>query len=369
MSPRQEAFYQDQFLPAVAESRVLETVGSDGYAERRLHEIAELRKTDPRAAREALEHWQAASRRGAPSLPGTADQLGIRYALEDGAFEAALGTLARRGDLQLELYLSQEKALGHLPVEYRSMISWTHGSWPKGILKHRGLTVLQGMLDDFQAKHGRSVVAEFWQRTTADGPVDDVVASILPDLRDRLGRDDVTYAVTRLRGDELEEFGPTQFQDINWPAPYRRIDRVGHLLVREFCVALMRQAENGARTAANLPRVGEGLIGETELLNLVRTSFPTEVVIHQGRPWWLRPQSLDIYLPDWNIGIEYQGVQHSRPVDFFGGKDAFEDQKDRDSRKRYLCERNGCVLLEVHPGYAPEHVIAQIRVAMDLAEG
>ncbi|MBF4459509.1 hypothetical protein [Pseudoclavibacter sp. VKM Ac-2867] len=368
MSPGQETFYVRHYLPAIAESRQLDTLGNHGYAERRLHEIEELRKTEPRVAREALEAWQAASRQGAPSLPWPSYLLGIRYLLEDGHFAAAIGTLARRGDLELEVYLSQEEALGHLPVEFRSLVSWTYGSWPKGILKHRGINVLQSNLDAFHAEHGQSIIAEFWQRVTAGGAVEDVVDSVLPDLRDRLGRDDLTYAITHIRSGDLEEFGRAQFQGIDWPAPRVRIDRVGHQLVREFCVALMRRAENQARTNANLPRVGEGLVGEIELLNLIRDSFPGEVVIHQGRLEWLRPQSLDIYLPDRNIGIEYQGIQHSRPVDFFGGKEAFEDQQSRDSRKRHLCESNGMVLVEVHPGYSPGAVVAQVRAVVSPTE-
>ncbi|WP_434616646.1 hypothetical protein [Arthrobacter sp. A5] len=38
----------------------------------------------------------------------------------------------------------------------------------------------------------------------------------------------------------------------------------------------------------------------------VREAFPERRVIHQSRPSWLGQQSLDIYLPDQNIGIEYQ---------------------------------------------------------------
>lgn len=32
----------------------------------------------------------------------------------------------------------------------------------------------------------------------------------------------------------------------------------------------------------------------------------------------------DFYLPEYNICIEYDGEQHFRPVDFFGGQDEFQ---------------------------------------------
>ena len=43
-------------------------------------------------------------------------------------------------------------------------------------------------------------------------------------------------------------------------------------------------------------------------------------------------QSLDLYLPDFNIAIECQGIQHFKPIDFGGkgekwAKKSFEDTK------------------------------------------
>jgi hypothetical protein len=60
---------------------------------------------------------------------------------------------------------------------------------------------------------------------------------------------------------------------------------------------------------------------------------------------WLKPQNLDFYLSDYNIAIECQGLQHYRPVDFFGGEDEFEHRKFLDERKRNLCVENGVDLV------------------------
>ena len=84
-------------------------------------------------------------------------------------------------------------------------------------------------------------------------------------------------------------------------------------------------------------------------------------VLHQARPWWLAPQSLDIYLPRYNIAIEYQGAQHTQPVEFFGGEEAFEQQQERDARKAAACAQNGCALIEVHPRYKLGDVLTRIR--------
>ena len=41
-----------------------------------------------------------------------------------------------------------------------------------------------------------------------------------------------------------------------------------------------------------------------------------------------------------NIGIEYQGVQHFKPVDYFGGKEAYIETIERDIRKNKICKEN-----------------------------
>ena len=65
---------------------------------------------------------------------------------------------------------------------------------------------------------------------------------------------------------------------------------------------------------------------------------------------WLKKQSLDIYLPNYNIAIECQGTQHFEPVDFGGNgiEEAlilFEKNKERDRRKKRLCQENNVTLV------------------------
>lgn len=56
-------------------------------------------------------------------------------------------------------------------------------------------------------------------------------------------------------------------------------------------------------------------------------------------------QSLDFYLPEYNVAIECQGLQHYKPVKVFGGEEQFKKQIELDTRKRKLCEDNGVKLL------------------------
>lgn len=66
---------------------------------------------------------------------------------------------------------------------------------------------------------------------------------------------------------------------------------------------------------------------------------------YQKRFNWLGKQSLDFYLPDYNVGIECQGGQHFEPADYFGGEDGFKQTLERDKRKKALCEKHGIKLL------------------------
>ena len=83
---------------------------------------------------------------------------------------------------------------------------------------------------------------------------------------------------------------------------------------------------------------------EQSLFLLVKKMYPD--AIFQYRPEWLSPQSLDIYIPELKIGIEYQGIQHYTEVDFFGGKKALEHRKILDEKKRKKCQDKEVTLIE-----------------------
>jgi len=57
----------------------------------------------------------------------------------------------------------------------------------------------------------------------------------------------------------------------------------------------------------------------------------------QKRFKWLGRQSLDFYLPDFNIVIECQGIQHFEPKDFFGGDNGLSEIVERDNKKLKKC--------------------------------
>lgn len=54
---------------------------------------------------------------------------------------------------------------------------------------------------------------------------------------------------------------------------------------------------------------------------------------------------LDFYLPEYRIGIEYDGEQHFKEVSIWGGKEGLENTKWRDGIKDEYCRNNNIILL------------------------
>lgn len=85
---------------------------------------------------------------------------------------------------------------------------------------------------------------------------------------------------------------------------------------------------------------------EFSLYILVKLYF--ESAIYQYRSDWLQGQSLDIYIPELKLGIEYQGMQHYEAIDLFGGENGLKATQERDIIKRKKCKENKVRLFEWH---------------------
>lgn len=70
---------------------------------------------------------------------------------------------------------------------------------------------------------------------------------------------------------------------------------------------------------------------------------------------WLGKQSLDFYLPKYNVAIECQGCQHFRPIKAFQGETTYRKTLIRDEEKRKKCIINNVKLVY----YTNEHTIPQ----------
>lgn len=131
--------------------------------------------------------------------------------------------------------------------------------------------------------------------------------------------------------------------------------------IREESSRLLRDGENTYRISIGAKKVGESWIGETELYYKIKSAFPNIEVIQHGRPTWLGRQHLDVWIPMLNIAIEYQGQQHDKPIEFFGGVEAFEKGLKRDKLKKKKCLENKVNLIEVREGYDLDKIIEEIE--------
>lgn len=65
---------------------------------------------------------------------------------------------------------------------------------------------------------------------------------------------------------------------------------------------------------------------------------------------WLiydRKMKPDFWLPDYNLVIEFDGIQHFEPVEQFGGEKMLIETQKRDKKKEELCQEHGVEVLRI----------------------
>lgn len=106
-----------------------------------------------------------------------------------------------------------------------------------------------------------------------------------------------------------------------------------------------RDAENYIRGLKGVARIGEKWVNETLLFNYINLLFPQYSVQRETSPSWLNRQRFDVYIPELNLAIEYQGQQHYIAVDLFGGEEGLKRTKQRDKEKLQLSKANGVEII------------------------
>lgn len=95
--------------------------------------------------------------------------------------------------------------------------------------------------------------------------------------------------------------------------------------------------QNKVREDFGFPKIGEYWISETILFKIISKIFAGEEIIRHYRPDWLHGLELDIFIPTQNIAFEYQGIQHFKPVEHWGGQKQLEKQQEHDRIKKEIC--------------------------------
>jgi len=364
MNRLQASFYRRVFKPAFLEGTPADVQDQHGYIMVMLYELLDQWELDPEATEAGILLLIDAYPGSYTEACARACLCDIRLLQERWHEAVELASSSRRQSMILGL----ADELGHPRLSPSDVFTWNSRSITQAGYQHLPalLKYLNADLDSFHDARGISMVEDFWNRLTEDAPTPEIVASVRASVGPHLDDVDIASSIEKAR-----EYGthirPTAFANYEGHArpipvdrPWPRPEIFGRVWT-DFLHALVRRAENQARVAAGIPKVGEHQLSEVHLLRELQAAFPKETIHHQSRSTWLAPQSLDIVFAQRNIAIEYQGTQHSRPVGYFGGAEAYEDQQSRDALKRWLCEKNGMRLIEVFPNYDLTEVVARIR--------
>jgi len=104
--------------------------------------------------------------------------------------------------------------------------------------------------------------------------------------------------------------------------------------------------ENEVRLKFGFKKIGKNTqSSELILYYILKSIFPTYNILRNYKPKFLECLEIDFYIQELNIGIEYQGEQHFKPVTHWGGEKGFEELKKRDKLKKKLCSQNKVKLI------------------------
>jgi len=93
------------------------------------------------------------------------------------------------------------------------------------------------------------------------------------------------------------------------------------------------------------PRCSESK-GEAKIAEWL-TSNGIKYEVEKSIPEFSNIKKFDFYLPDQDLYLEYDGVQHFKPVEQFGGSAQLEVQKQNDLRTNLWCKNNNIKLVRI----------------------
>lgn len=103
--------------------------------------------------------------------------------------------------------------------------------------------------------------------------------------------------------------------------------------------------------------IGNYILAST--LKELNVNFKTEYYVDlTNSNYNAKSLRFDAFLPEYNVAIEYDGEQHFRPVERFGGEEAFNRNVERDKIKNKYCIENGIILYRIN--YKDMDIMEQI---------
>lgn len=101
------------------------------------------------------------------------------------------------------------------------------------------------------------------------------------------------------------------------------------------------------RRGAGCPTCNEskGELKVAEILSMNKINFIRQYKFPDCKHKW--PLRFDFFLPEYNICIEFQGIQHYKPISIFGGLTNFKYCQKLDKIKMEYCNKNSIPLITI----------------------
>ena len=115
----------------------------------------------------------------------------------------------------------------------------------------------------------------------------------------------------------------------------------------KVCIICPKHGEFWQKPSLHMQGEGCPICNESTLEKKVAAFLNDEQIEYQYRCHsnWLGKLELDFYLPQYNVAIECQGIQHFEPIEYFGGIGAFTRQIQNDKDKFEKCNEQKIKLL------------------------
>lgn len=139
--------------------------------------------------------------------------------------------------------------------------------------------------------------------------------------------------------------------------------------IEHIVLGFFIEGEKLWRKSNGLPDFDYKWKSEAELFIFLKKRIPSAMIEMHASPRWLGRQHFDIYFPEYGIAVEYQGEQHSKAIEFFGGEEGLKQTKLRDKKKKKLAKENNCTLIYAYPDMDESLVLEEVeKVINSLAD-
>ena len=131
----------------------------------------------------------------------------------------------------------------------------------------------------------------------------------------------------------------------------------------KVCIICPEHGEFWQKPASHMQGNGCPICNESVLEREIITFLKNENIKYEYRchPEWLGNLELDFYLPEYNVAIECQGLQHFEPIEHFGGIERFVKQIENDKLKMEKCCEQKIKLL-YFSNLKKENIITNLNV-------